>query len=1624
MLGLGLGLGLSRVGRSIVAIIRDGLKAFYRFRDTTPDFLLEGSTSFDGTDYIDTGSTFQTTLRSSFSIAMWAKPSDGIPSAYNQLFACKNSTEQDRLYFYIDTSGKFGGLYISDNDASEATTASAVFSNGQQEWHHLVMVVNDETNQIALYVNGSLQTLDGTNDGDLSGVTFADYTSDINPVIGAQNYNGTIQEHFTGSIANVGIWSRALSASEIESIQWRGSYSELQHTELTNLVSWYDLDSISVGSSLVTNGTFSSDTTGWSGGNASLASVSGGQSGNCIEITMSSAGASLAYQWVAGLTSGKSYQFNAYVKSGTSGNDACKIELRASDGAEVLGTTSTTSTDTWTKISVIGSPKSGQVGVYLYLIRTTTDAGTILFDTVSGDKVQVLDSKGSNDGDVYGATVNTDSYSGTSPFKPRIKDIAQPKMAVQLADGSTSFDGDDYISLGNDSSLQVGTSDFSLCAWVYRTADDGAIFSWGDIASPPGWQLYESGAELLRLRIDDGGGSLDSYSSTALPEDEWVHICLTMDRNSATGIKMYFNGSDVGVTEDDATGQQLTFSGGSIGAYIGARYGGGLASYHSGKIANVGLWTRALTQTQIQEVMFAEKYSGLTSDQKTNLVSWYDLGDTSLGSEMVTGGDCSTDSFTKGTGWTYDSVNEQYDASLSGETYLEQNIGITVPNIFQVKYTVSNYSAGAVKSSIGGYHDGTTITANGTYTDDIPATNPSTASIFYIIGNSSFVGSIDDISVKKVQATDYHGSNEGSISGATVNTGYTSSPHGVVDPLNLGSVYSGTAVRFDGATDDGLVTMALASGTYSVSFWASQDDQGGEYLFDCRDSSGTGFTYFSGATPAVVTPNNGTVYVNGEQSTTVNHGIWYHICISGITLEASSVRLGSFHNGSDFPYDGMMSNFKIFDTTLTEAQVQEMYLNPEQILPTGVASSNLKLYLPMQEGTGSYVYDGSGNQNHGTLTGCTWVPSNNQGYQNALVRSNAPMIFGGAGSGDYVELDAAKDFLTLAADWSLSLWVKLDALSTGNEQSIFSSQIGVDDRVQISQSNGASNINITLDESTYYHKSTAITANTWYHVMLVWDTDPSGLTAYLDGAVMSGTTGVSALGGATGMDIGRQVGAQADTEIGGLINEVAIWDEILTASEVTALYNSGTPLVPTADSGNYESSDALQGYWRNDNVTTWTDRANTGVASFDGSDDKLTVSHHSSLAPSAISMCGWFKPTTFATNAGIFNKDAAGANDGDWNIRSHSTGSGKLEHYVQDGSNTVIIVSDSAITLGAWSHFVITYDGTMKMYINGTLQSDTDTSTCDITNNGNDAQMGCHLTGSFFDGQLAGYHIFNVALSASEVTELYALDKRASISGHSKFSNCVGSWLMGAGTGDTTSTIQDQTSSNNDATVSGASLVGYNDGTVSGSPADILLPEGTTEGRDTQGFLLTDTTSISNGIRLHGAEYVDLDTGGGLANFWTLECWFKLYKIPGEMKIIHYRPTSGDANDVRMFINNSKLCGIAVGSGGSGGGATYKHYEGATTLSLETWYHGVVTWDGQAGTLNVYLNASADTSYTKTSDGTVAMTDTTRNRQIGKNAVASSEYFNGQIDEVRIYSKVLSATEITTNYNNGKSAHS
>jgi len=71
------------------------------------------------------------------------------------------------------------------------------------------------------------------------------------------------------------------------------------------------------GVDLVQNGEFQNGTSGWVGTNVTLASVAGGQIGNCLEITTDEASAGFAYQNITGLTIGKLYRFSCYFKKGT-----------------------------------------------------------------------------------------------------------------------------------------------------------------------------------------------------------------------------------------------------------------------------------------------------------------------------------------------------------------------------------------------------------------------------------------------------------------------------------------------------------------------------------------------------------------------------------------------------------------------------------------------------------------------------------------------------------------------------------------------------------------------------------------------------------------------------------------------------------------------------------------------------------------------------------------------------------------------------------------------------------------------------------------------------------------------------------------------------------------------------------------------------------------------------------------------------------------------------------------------------------------------------------------------------------------------------------------------------------
>ena len=68
------------------------------------------------------------------------------------------------------------------------------------------------------------------------------YTGQADAFIGKQGVLNS--EYFSGNLANVAIWNRALTSDEINSVMNK-SYDDLNASETKGLVSWYALDDIS-----------------------------------------------------------------------------------------------------------------------------------------------------------------------------------------------------------------------------------------------------------------------------------------------------------------------------------------------------------------------------------------------------------------------------------------------------------------------------------------------------------------------------------------------------------------------------------------------------------------------------------------------------------------------------------------------------------------------------------------------------------------------------------------------------------------------------------------------------------------------------------------------------------------------------------------------------------------------------------------------------------------------------------------------------------------------------------------------------------------------------------------------------------------------------------------------------------------------------------------------------------------------------------------------------------------------------------------------------------------------------------------------------------------------------------
>ena len=111
-------------------------------------------------------------------------------------------------------------------------------------------------------------------------------------------------------------------------------------------------------------------------------------------------------------------------------------------------------------------------------------------------------------------------------------------------------------------------------------------------------------------------------------------------------------------------------------------------------------------------------------------------------------GTCATDFFdSKGTGWTHDSGNSEYDSdgSQAADSDLTESGVLTDSALYHVEFEVKNYSAGNVCAVVG-TQEGTDRSANGVYKENLTANGTG----FSIRADADFVGSITNIKLRKI----------------------------------------------------------------------------------------------------------------------------------------------------------------------------------------------------------------------------------------------------------------------------------------------------------------------------------------------------------------------------------------------------------------------------------------------------------------------------------------------------------------------------------------------------------------------------------------------------------------------------------------------------------------------------------------------------------------------------------------------------------------------------------------------------------------------------------------------------------------------------------------------------------
>jgi hypothetical protein len=374
------------------------------------------------------------------------------------------------------------------------------------------------------------------------------------------------------------------------------------------------------------------------------------------------------------------------------------------------------------------------------------------------------------------------------------------------------------------------------------------------------------------------------------------------------------------------------------------------------------------------------------------------------------------------------------------------------------------------------------------------------------------------------------------------------------------------------------------------------------------------------------------------------------------------------------------------------------------------------------------------------------------------------------------------------------------------------------------------------------------------------------------------------------------------------------------------------------------------------------------AATFDGVNDEMDVGDSAALRLNGSwTLEFWAKAVSYPGTGfpGILKKgDASTAN-------GYIVWFDRTTHLLRYKRNNVDYqFNNTAITTAEYRHFTITYDGTtLRAYTDGT-QTDSSTVTFGTNAGTNAFQLG--TADNYGNTSIDDFAIYSTALSATTVQDHYRCGQRYR-DAVLDTSGLVGYWRLSEPFG--------SVAFDSKGTDDGA----YKNGTTLGAAGALT----TTNDLGASFDAVNDYVTVPN--------IAGLDLTGAI----TVEAWCKPSSVSDKL-VVAKRDATGYAWEMGFATT-----GAAIGRINS----NTNEARTATIYTTGSWYLLTMTYD--QSTIRLYVNGQQQATFAYTG----AITTPNIPVMIGRRGTTGAEsWFSGTIDEVAIYNRALSATEVQAHY--------